>query len=363
MSLLNDVLRDLQSRGAPEPRPLDGLAPVASVKSGPALPLWPVAVVVLAAAVLAWRPITVAFAHDPPEAPPETVATELHGPVAPAPATPVVDAPEPAPAAPVPEAAAAVAAAPVPETTVPVPAAPVADTRPEDVTAPAAPPVAEEPQPAPEPDADVPAAAAETLIVRRQPAEAEDGNSAPLGSGLQALQTGNLAAAEKFFGNALAIDASDARAWSYLYETQARAGKAAAAEQTLQRALGAASETAALANLYARLLIKRGETARAIAVLHDHRPTQTRDSDYDAFLAALLQQQGRFAEAGSLYQELLDRDPEPGAWWIGLAMSSDSLGDRAAALAAFERALRADRLKQPLANYARRRIAELENNG
>ena len=363
MSLLNDVLRDLQSRGAPEPRPLDGLAPVASVKSGSAVPLWPVAVVVLAAAIFAWRPITVALAHDRPEAPAETVATELPGPVAPAPAAPVVDAPEPAPAAPVADAAAAVAAAPVPETTVPVPAAPVADTRPEDVTAPAAPPVAEEPQPAPEPDADVPAAAAETLIVRRQPAEAEDGNSAPLGSGLQALQSGNLAAAEKFFGNALAIDASDARAWSYLYETQARAGKVAAAEQTLQRALGAASETAALANLYARLLIKRGETARAIAVLHDHRPAQTPDSDYDAFLAALLQQQGRYAEAGSLYQELLDRDPEPGAWWIGLAMSSDSLGDRAAALAAFERALRADRLKQPLANYARRRIAELENNG
>ena len=348
MSLLNDVLRDLQSRGAPEPRPLDGLAPVASVKSGSAVPLWPVAVVVLAAAIFAWRPITVALAHDRPEAPAETVATELAAPVAPAPVTPVVDTTEPAPAALVPEPPAAVAAAPVLETTVPVPTPT---------------PVVEEPQPAPEPDADVPAAAAETLIVRRQPAEAEDGNSAPLGSGLQALQSGNLAAAEKFFGNALAIDASDARAWSYLYETQARAGKVAAAEQTLQRALGAASETAALANLYARLLIKRGETARAIAVLHDHRPTQTRDSDYDAFLAALLQQQGRFAEAGSLYRELLDRDPEPGAWWIGLAMSSDSLGDRAAALAAFERALRADRLKQPLANYARRRIAELENNG
>lgn len=333
MSLLNDVLRDLQSRGAPEPRPLDGLAPVASVNSDPRLRLWPLAIVALAVAVLAWRPITAALAHDRQEAPVETVATELP---APAPPAPAVDAPEPAPAA------------PVPETTVPVPTPT---------------PVVEEPQPAPVPDADVPAAASETLIVRRQTAEVEDGNSAPLGSGLQALQSGNLAAAEKFFGNALAIDASDALAWSYLYETQARAGKIAAAEQTLQRSLGAASETTALAKLYARLLIERRETARAITILQDHRLTKTPDSDYDAFLAALLQQQGRFAEAGSLYRELLERDPQPGAWWIGLAMSSDSLGDRAAALAAFERALRADRLKQPLANYARRRIAELENNG
>ena len=339
MSLLNDVLRDLQSRGAPEPRPLDGLEPVATVKSRPGLPLWPLAIAALAVVVFAWRPVTLAFANDRPQAPTDTVATDLPAATAPPPATAVVQA-----------------AAPVPAAAVPKP-------RPADVTAPVAPPAVEEPQPAPEPEADGPAAAAETLIVRRQPAKVEDGTSAPLGSGLQALQSGNLAGAEKFFRNALAIDASDARAWSYLYETQARAGKAAAAEQTLQRSLGSASETAALAKLYARLLIERSETARAIMVLQNHRPTQTPDSDYDAFLAALLQQQGKFSEAGALYRELLDRDPQPGAWWIGLAMSSDSLGDRAAALAAFERALRADRLKQPLANYARRRIAELENNG
>ena len=351
MSLLNDVLRDLQSRGAREPRPLDGLAPVAAVRSRPKLPLWLLVTGALAVAVLVWRPVTVALTHDRQEAPTGTLATELPALPAPAPAAPVVDTTAPAPAAPVAAPPAA------------VPARQVVDSRPANVTLPVAPRVEVAPKPATEPDAAIPSAAAETLIVRRHPSKAEDGTSAPLGSGLQALQSGNLVAAERFFRSALAIDANNTDAWSYLYEVQVRAAKLTAAEQTLQRSLSLASEPAVLAKLYARLLVERQQTARAITVLQDHRPVATHDSDYDAFLAALLQQHGRFAEAGSLYRELLDRDPRPGAWWIGLAMSSDSLGDRAEALAAFDRALRADRLKQPLANYARRRIAELENNG
>ncbi len=339
MSLLNDVLRDLQSRGAPEPRPLDGLAPVATVTSRSKWPLWSLAIVALGVAVLAWRPIAVAIAHDPQPAPTATVAADL----------PIATVP--------------VADTPVMNTTAPVPATPVMDTKPADVTTPVSSPVAAELQRMPEPEADVPAAAAEPVIVRRQHSQAEDRTTPPLSSGLQALQSGDLAAAEQFFKDTLAINASDTSAWVYLYETQTRAAKVTAAEQTLRRSLSLASEPAELANLYARLLVARKETAQAIAILQDYRPTTTSDRDYDAFLAALLQQQGRFSDAGSLYRELLDRDPQPGAWWIGLAMSSDSLGDRAAALAAFERALRADHLRQPLANYARRRIAELENNG
>ena len=43
----------------------------------------------------------------------------------------------------------------------------------------------------------------------------------------------------------------------------------------------------------------------------------------------------------------------------GLAMSHDSLGNRADAQSAFEHALSTDSLKTPLARYARRRTEEL----
>ena len=133
------------------------------------------------------------------------------------------------------------------------------------------------------------------------------------------------------------------------------------AANTLFSGLVAAEEPAPLAKLYARMLLDRGEKQAAISMLQNHRPAMT-DTEYDAFLAAMLQQQGRFAEAGTIYRQLLDSNQNLGSWWIGLAMSSDSLGDRADAMAAFQRALRADALKPALAMYARRRIAELQAN-
>ncbi len=76
----------------------------------------------------------------------------------------------------------------------------------------------------------------------------------------------------------------------------------------------------------------------------------------------MLQQRGQYAEAGSIYENLLDAEPNSGSAWIGLAMSHDSLGNRADAVSAFESALRTGSLKTPLARYARRRTAELTAN-
>ena len=84
------------------------------------------------------------------------------------------------------------------------------------------------------------------------------------------------------------------------------------------------------------------------------------DTEYDACLAALLQRQGQYVRAGEIYRNLLTVEPGSGSGWIGLAMSHDSLGNRADALSAFERALGTASLKTPLARYARRRTAELQ---
>ena len=65
----------------------------------------------------------------------------------------------------------------------------------------------------------------------------------------------------------------------------------------------------------------------------------------------------------SLVQSLrLHQMPGTGSWWIGLAISYESLGNRPDALSAFQRALRTESLKIPLARYARRRTAELQAN-
>ena len=166
--------------------------------------------------------------------------------------------------------------------------------------------------------------------------------------------------AERLFREALTIDPGNGAVWSYLYSTLVKASKPAAAEQALRRGLISAKEPAPLAKLYARLLLDRDEKDAAVGILRTHRPVAASDTEYDAFLAALLQQLGQYAEAGEIYRKLLTVEPDSGSWWIGLAMSSDSIGNRPDALSAFHRALRTDSLKTPLARYARQRTAELQ---
>jgi Flp pilus assembly protein TadD len=198
---------------------------------------------------------------------------------------------------------------------------------------------------------------AKTTITRHQ--TGDEAMSGIVAMGLAAMRSNDLRTAERLFREALVADSGDVATWSYLYGVLYRASKPAEAEQALQRGLVTADEPAALAKLYAQMLMDRRDKDAAISILKIHRPAPASDTEYDAFLAALLQQQGRYAEAGEIYQNLLAVEPDSGSVWIGLAMSSDSLGDRADARSAFERALGTGSLKTPLARYARRRVEEL----
>ncbi len=382
MSLLNNVLRDLQSRGAFGLPPLTGLQPVADIPDRHhkrTLLLPALAVLSITAAIVVWRPIidgrgVLSFASimsdaaTQPESIPQTDA-EMSPQVEPTiaargddmrdsfavdgssnegPATRDDDVVElVADAAP---ASAEVVDAPLaveeslPVAELPVVAESLAVTQSAAVTE--SPAVIESPG---------------TTTISRRETDDKD-TSATVAMGLAAMRSNDLYTAERMFREALAVDSGDSAIWSYLYGALVRASKTAAAEKALQQGLVLAKEPVALAKLYARMLLDRGDKNAAVAVLKNHRPTPASDTDYDAFLGALLQQRGQYAEAGSIYENLLTAEPNSGSAWIGLAMSHDSLGDRADAMSAFESALRTGSLKTPLARYARRRTAELTAN-
>ena len=388
MSLLNNVLRDLQSRGAFGLPPLTGLEPIAEIPDQHrkrALLLPALAVISIAAAVVVWRPIidgrgVLSFASimtdaaTQPESRPQTDAEmspqdeptiaatgdELRDILSidsasnESPAPPdddVVDT-----VADAPPASAEVVEAPLaveeslPAAELPVVAESLAVTQ-STATKESA-PVTESPAVIESPGT--------TTISRRE--TDDDDTSGTVAMALAAMRSNELYTAERLFRQALAVDSGDGAIWSYLYGVLVRASKPAAAEEALRQGLVLAKEPAALAKLYARMLLDRGGKDAAIVVLKNHRPTPASDTEYDAFLGALLQQRGQYAEAGSIYENLLDAEPNSGSAWIGLAMSHDSLGNRTDAVSAFESALRAGSLKTPLARYARRRTAELTAN-
>ncbi|NOR65895.1 MAG: hypothetical protein GQ528_00900 [Woeseiaceae bacterium] len=203
-------------------------------------------------------------------------------------------------------------------------------------------------------------APATATTLRRETGNVTTAAARSAARGLAAMRSDDLLSAERLFRESLAIDPGNGAVWSYLYSNLVKAVKPATAEQALRQGLISAKEPAPLAKLYARLLLDRDEKDAAVGILRTHRPVAASDTEYDAFLAALLQQLGQYAEAGEIYRKLLTVEPDSGSWWIGLAMSSDSIVNRPDALSAFQRALRTDSLKTPLARYARQRTAELQ---
>ncbi len=383
MSLLNDVMRDLQTRGVLGVPPLAGLQPVNGVpeshrKRSHLLPA--LAALTTVTAIIAWQPLGdggwLPFARITGVAPAETepveqvVADEITEPVVPATGDDLrelfpIDSTASelqmadidmgvAPAAAASVELLATVEEPVTETLAARESAPVYSDPAAEAPLVQAEVARETPRPAP---VSTPAATKPTIL-RRESGE-RDADSI-VARAMQSMRSNDLATAERLLREALTIDAGNAETWSFLYGVLISASRPAAAEQVLQKGLAAAEEPAELAKLYARTLLDRGDRDGAVSMLAAHRPAPASDTEYDAFLAALLQQTGQYEEAGEIYQKLLTIDPNSGAWLVGLAMSHDSLGYRDEALFAFERAMASGSLKSPLDRYARRRTAELK---
>lgn len=137
-----------------------------------------------------------------------------------------------------------------------------------------------------------------------------------------------------------------------------RQGRARSAIEALDRALTLADAPARPAALLGRALVERGETARARSVLEQHKPEPMSDPDYHLLLAATQHQAGDHEAAAGTYRRLGDIIPGNARVWIGLGASLESLERFEEALNAYERALEG---RDPrAARYARQRIEQLK---
>jgi hypothetical protein len=109
----------------------------------------------------------------------------------------------------------------------------------------------------------------------------------------------------------------------------------------------------------ARLLSRETRTADAIALLQGHQPPTEREPAYHAMHAALLLKDKRFAEATAVYSRLTKTAEPHGDWWGGLAVSLDQVGDKVAALDAYRRAVLDRRVNPDLRQFAVQRISIL----
>jgi len=140
---------------------------------------------------------------------------------------------------------------------------------------------------------------------------------------------------------------------------QAERGLAGDAIATLEAGLARDARQPMLAEALGRLHLQQRDPVRAAAVLAAALPPLDLQPGHHALLALAWQQAGQPAQAARVYQSLVEHDARVGAWWLGLGLARDALGDKAAARAALQQAERAGGLADGVLRYVRQRIGEL----
>ncbi len=130
------------------------------------------------------------------------------------------------------------------------------------------------------------------------------------------------------------------------------------AMRQLQAALTLDARQPSLAMLLARLQVERG--GPALATLMRTLPHAAGNGEYHAFLAGVLQREGRHREAAEHYQAALRTASGNGVWWMGLGISLQAEKRDAEAVAAFWQALGSGTLSPELTAFVERRLGQLE---
>lgn len=364
MSVINQVLQDLEKRGVPRD-PAQPLENSVRAVSRQAPSRWPLAIAVAAVGVAAtaWflldrpsRPVLTARTPDMPAAPAmPTAAAEITMPasrlsfelnslprggssLAPAPRLPDR---RPAAlvlkAAPLPEGGKAAGAVPkeVPIAETPVIAKAPAGTlsRPED------------------------GAAGQSKFKQVSPQQQAE-NEFRRAVGL--MQQGRVTEAMEGYARVLSIEPGHEAARQAMVGLLIESKQMGEAERHLKEALKVNPKQAGFAMMLSRIQVERGDLGPAIETLEKALPYGQNYPDYRAFLAALLQRQSRHQEAIGHYQAAVRASPASGVWLMGLGISLEAENRSAEAQDAFRRARDSNSLNPELRAFVEQRLRQIQ---
>lgn len=190
-------------------------------------------------------------------------------------------------------------------------------------------------------------------ISAAQQADAEFRHAAGL------MQMGRIADAVSGYEAALALDASHDAARQALVALLLEGKRNADAEKVLLDGLDHKPDHAGFTMLLARLQVERGALEQATATLEKSLPFADAQVDYRAFLAALLQRQNRNEDAIKHYQIVLQHAPNNAVWLMGYGISLQALQRNAEAKNAFQRAFETKTLSPELQAFVQQKLKGL----
>lgn len=350
MSLINEMLRDLEARGGSEPDAQVRSAPK-SHASAPRRSAWPL--IAVSALVLALVFAVVLLRQTAP-----TDITSVAAPLTAMESEQVaVDAEDP----PLDES---VVTTPVESLREVEPVIPVEqDQQPpvevKDETATPAPVVEPAPKVAVAEPLEKNTAESDSVIVRRHEPTREDIAARAGREGFAALRNSDWTTAARLLQELVAFAPANDDAREGLVVALTQQGRIAEADGALLDGVALGAVPARFAKLRARLQAGRGELDAALASLSIAVPGLSADPEYHALKAALAQQAERYGVAATTYSALTALEPSNGTWQAGLGMALDKLGDTEGARSAYEHALAAGRLDAALLAHVQRRVSAL----
>jgi MSHA biogenesis protein MshN len=178
-------------------------------------------------------------------------------------------------------------------------------------------------------------------------------------SGVAQLQDGRISSAERSFREALKEDPMHVGSRQALLGLLLDGGRKDEAEQLLRHALELNPRQPRHAMVLARLEVDRGELSGAIDTLVGALPYVRSDPEYYAFLAALLQRDGRHRDAVDYFHTALQSSPGNAVWLMGAAISLRANDQFADARDAFQRAADSKQLNAELQAFVERQLREL----
>ena len=119
-------------------------------------------------------------------------------------------------------------------------------------------------------------------------------------------------------------------------------------------------ESASLRQLKARWYAAQGDDKMALYTLNSKLPDIQRYPDYYVLLAAYYQQFGWHKEAIQSYNALLEYDDAVADWWAGLGLAADRNKDLKQALLAYQQAIELPGLAPELASFITSRLKQLQ---